>query len=79
MYGCYSTLFSVCFLYAVMRAGAAAAIPGAELGIGTCPETPGKGGSVTLLSFKTGSWGAGGGRYKSLICSTSLPGSTGLI
>lgn len=67
---------SLCFIYTLMGAGATA-ITGAALGIGTLGI--GNGGSVTVLSFKTGSGGAGGGRKDLGICFISLPGLIGLI
>ena len=71
--------FQFTIFYSVLGLGAGALNPGAALGVGTCPETEGKGASVTLLSFKTGSGGAGGGRYCLGTSFKSVPGSTGLI
>jgi len=72
------TSFPLCFLYTVMVAGAAT-IQRAAPEIENFPETLGKGGSITLLSFKTGSGGEGGGRSNLGICFKSFPGGIGLI
>lgn len=77
MHVCYATPDFL--VYVLKGAGATAPTPGAALWVGTLPETPGKGASVTFLSVNTGSGGGTGGKYNLEICFKSFPGSMGVI